>query len=237
MTPATVTPATPNESGIEPLNEASNRLAEATAAMTVAQVSRSAARATPIPSRANALSQAGRSVIRAGATAGYHLMRLGPAGLAGIGAAVAAAILALVALVDVQHNSADLAARIAAARHNPLVARPESELENLVATLPGRDQMPAVVGQVLKQAALAGITLTDGHYTYSPTTGTQVARYVLEFPVKAQYPGIRDFINRTLTEIPAAALDKLSIQRKVVGDPAVTANVQFVVFIRSEAEK
>ena len=233
-----MTAATPNESSIDPLNDASNRAAEATAALTVAQVPRSTVRATPIQSRTNALSVTSRSVIRAAATAGYHLVRLGPAGLAGIGAAVAAATLALVALVDVQHNSADLAARIAAAaRQNPTVARPETVLENLVASLPARDQMPAVVGQVLKQASLAGVTLTDGHYTYSPPTGTQVARYVLELPVKAQYPGIRDFINRTLTEIPAAALDKLSIQRKVVGDPAVTANVQFVVFVRSEAEK
>ena len=232
-----MTAATPNESGIEPLNDAPDRVAEVTAAIAVAQVPRTTVRATPIPSRTNGLSETRRSVMRAAATAGYHLARLGPAGLAGIGAAVTAATLALVALVDVQHNSADLAARIAAARRNPTVARPETELENLVATLPGRDQMPAVVGQVLKQASLAGVTLTDGHYTYSPPTGTQVARYVLEFPVKAQYPGIRDFINRTLTEIPAAALDKLSIQRKVVGDPAVTANVQFVVFVRSEAEK
>ena len=231
-----MTDATPNESGIEPLNDASNRMAEATAAMTVAQLPRSTMRATPTQSRANALSMTSRSVIRAAATAGYHLARLGPAGLAGIGAAVAATV-ALVALLDVQNNSVELAARIAAARHNPTVARPETVLENLVASLPARDQMPAVVGQVLKQASLAGVTLTDGHYTYSPPTGTQVARYVLEFPVKAQYPGIRDFINRTLTEIPAAALDKLSIQRKVVGDPAVTANVQFVVFVRSEAEK
>ena len=230
-----MTAATPNESTIEPLNDASDRVAEVTAAMTVVQAP--PVRAIPTRPPMSALSVTSRSVTRAAATAGYHLARLGPAGLAGIGAAVAAATLALVALVEVQHNSVDLAARIAAARRNPTIARPETELENLVATLPGRDQMPAVVGQVLKQASLAGVTLTDGHYTYSPPTGTQVARYVLEFPVKAQYPGIRDFINRTLTEIPAAALDKLSIQRKVVGDPAVTANVQFVVFVRSEAEK
>lgn len=180
----------------------------------------------------------GRSVARVASTAVYHLMRLGPAGLAGIVASGLAVILALVAVLDIQHNSADLAARIAAARHHPpAVVRPETELENLVTTLPGRDQMPEVVGRVLKQATLAGVSLSNGHYTYSPPAGTQVARYELEFPIKAQYPSIRDFINRTLTEVPAAALDKLSIQRKVVGDSTVTANVQFVVFVRSEAGK
>ena len=104
-------------------------------------------------------------------------------------------------------------------------------------TLPGRDQMPAVVGQVLQQAVLAGVSLTDGHYTYSPSTGGSVARYELEFPIKAQYPSIRDFINRTLATVPAAALDKLQIQRKAVGDTTVNASVQFVVFVRTEAGK
>jgi hypothetical protein len=230
----------PNESGNGPVHDGSNRAAaipEAATAIAVEQVPGYAAQAVTIPPGVNALTATGRSVTRALATAGYHLVRLGPAGLTGIVASVAAAVLAFAALVDIQRNSADLTVQIAAARHRPAVVRPETQLENLVSSLPGRDQMPAVVGRVMQQAALAGVSLTNGHYTYSPPTGTQVARYELEFPVKAQYPSIRDFINRTLTEVPAAALDKLSIQRKVVGDPTVTANVQFVVFVRGGAGK
>ena len=61
-----------------------------------------------------------------------------------------------------------------------------------------------------------------------------MGRYELEFPVKAPYPNVRDFINRTLSAVPAAGLDKLRIERKVVGDPVVSADIRFVVFVRAE---
>ena len=41
-----------------------------------------------------------------------------------------------------------------------------------------------------------------------------------------------DFIDRILTNIPAAGLHKLTVQRKVVGDTQVNADVRFVIFIR-----
>jgi hypothetical protein len=62
-----------------------------------------------------------------------------------------------------------------------------------------------------------------------------VGRYELEFPLKAEYPKVRDFINRTLNAVPSAGLDKLRIERKAVGDALVNADVRFVVFVRSES--
>lgn len=202
------------------------------------QLPRSISRLQRAPSGVGtALRSTGRSGARVVVSAAYHVARLGPAGLVGIGASAGAAVLAFVAWVGIQRSTEDLAARLSAARHQPAIVRPQMELANVVSTLPGRDQMPAIVGQVLQQAVLAGISLTDGHYTYSPPAGGGVARYALEFPIKAQYPSIRDFINRTLATVPAAALDKLQIQRKAVGDSTVNANVQFVVFVRIEAGK
>jgi hypothetical protein len=34
--------------------------------------------------------------------------------------------------------------------------------------------------------------------------------------------------------VPAAALGKLHVERKTVGDPVVNADIGFVVFVRSE---
>ncbi len=56
----------------------------------------------------------------------------------------------------------------------------------------------------------------------------------MDFPVKASYPDIRKFINQTLTAVPAAALAKLHVERKTVGDQIVSADIGFVVFVRSE---
>jgi hypothetical protein len=163
----------------------------------------------------------------------YHLMRLRPAGMAGIGASAAAAVISVFALLSLRTANESLNAQILRARHRPATAvTPEQSLIRAVAQLPTRAQIPAVLGQVLQQAQAAGVELEKGQYTYVASSTGGFGRYELDFPLKAQYPGVRDFINRTLTHIPAAGLDKLSIERKVVGDPQVNAEVRFVIFTR-----
>jgi hypothetical protein len=163
----------------------------------------------------------------------YQLTRLGPTGIAGVGASSAAAVIAVFALLSLRTANESLNAEILRARHRPEVTvTPEQGLIRAVAQLPTRAQIPAVLGQVLSQAKAAGVELEKGQYSYVASSASGFGRYELEFPVKAPYPGVRDFINRTLTHIPAAGLDKLSIERKGVGDTQVNAQVRFVIFTR-----
>jgi hypothetical protein len=92
--------------------------------------------------------------------------------------------------------------------------------------------MPAVIGQVFAEAKAAGVPLDTGHYVYTAAKGEALARYELEFPIKASYPDVRHFIDLTLAAVPAAALGKLRLERKAVGDAIVVADVVFVVFVR-----
>jgi hypothetical protein len=161
----------------------------------------------------------------------YQLTRLGPAGVTGIGAAAAATVIGIFALLSLQTANDNLNAQLLRARHRPEVTiTPEQGLIRAVAQLPSRAQIPAVLGQILQQAQAAGVQLEKGQYTYVASGTGGFGRYELDFPVKAQYPGVRDFINRTLTNIPAAGLDKLSFERKQVGDTQINAEVRFVVF-------
>jgi hypothetical protein len=163
----------------------------------------------------------------------YQLTRLGPAGMAGVGASAAAAVIGLFALLSLRTANESLTAQILRARHRPEAAvTPEQGLIRAVSQLPTRAQIPAVLGQILQEAKAAGVELDKGQYTYVASSTGGFGRYELDFPVKAQYPGVRDFINRTLTHIPAAGLDKLTIERKVVGDVQVNAEVRFVIFTR-----
>ncbi len=161
----------------------------------------------------------------------YYVTRLGPAGVSGLTALVAAIIIGATVVLAAHSAADDLTARIAAIQHQHVTATPEQELARVVTTLPGRERMPAIVSEVLQQATAAGVPLSAGHYSYSPPTAGRVARYELDFPVTAEYPKVRDFINRTLQEVPYATLDKLHIERKVVGDAVVKADVRFVVFV------
>jgi hypothetical protein len=165
----------------------------------------------------------------------YQLTRLGPAGIAGLGASAAALVLGLFALLSLRTANENLTVQILRALHRPQqTVTPEQGLIQAVAQLPTRAQIPAVLGQVLQQAQAAGVELEKGQYTYVASSSGGFGRYELDFPLKAQYPGVRDFINRTLTHIPAAGLDKLSIERKVVGDTQINADVRFVVFTRDK---
>jgi hypothetical protein len=167
----------------------------------------------------------------------YQLTRLGALGMTGLAAILAAVAIGLGALIPGQNAIRALDADIARAKqHHPSSeVTPEEGVGRLVAALPTRGQIPAVISLVLQQAQQAGVPLDVGHYSFVPAkSGGGVGRYELEFPVHASYPQVRDFINRTLTAIPAAGLDKLRIERKTVADQAVNADVRFVVFVRGE---
>jgi hypothetical protein len=174
--------------------------------------------------------------VRTFALALYRIGRVGPAGVAGLLATTAAVIIGVVGLVSIHNATDSLAAQITQLQQHPnAAARIEDGLGKVITTLPTRDQMPEVIGQMLRQAGLAGVTLNTGHYAYSPPKTGRIGRYELEFPLKAEYPNVRDFINRTLNAVPSAGLDKLRIERKAVGDALVNADVRFVVFVRSES--
>ncbi|HEX9139559.1 MAG TPA: hypothetical protein VF848_07205 [Steroidobacteraceae bacterium] len=181
-----------------------------------------------------ALGAARQSLVRSVTLLHYQLTRIGPAGLAGAAAMLIAAVLAL-AVVLPQHSALDsLQAQLLRAKAN--LANPGAPMSGarLVATLPTRGQIPAVLGQMLEQADQAGVALDQGHYTYLPARPGSLGRYTFEFPVKGAYPNVRNFIDRALVAVPAAGLSKLRIERKSVGDPQIAADIGFVVYVRGE---
>lgn len=163
----------------------------------------------------------------------YQLTRLGVAGQAGIAALTAAAVIAVTALLPAHQAEQRLSAELTQVRNAPMSASARLKAPGLVASLPTRTDISAVIGQVYAEAKGAGVSLDTGHYVYAPAKGGAVARYELEFPVKASYPDIRSFIDHTLSAVPAAALGKLRLERKAVGDAVVAADIVFVVFVRS----
>jgi hypothetical protein len=197
---------------------------------------------TVIPKPIRAVSAAPRNVLRqrteqmllrAVPQMRYQLARLGPAGLTGL-AVLAAASVAAIALLLPAHQSL-LALRgelMSQGSGAPAAAQPQRTPQQFAAALPSRDEIPAVLGVVLVQAAESGIVLQQGKYTFSPAAPNRLARYTFEFPVKADYGNIRDFVDKSLAAVPALGLDKLHLERKNVGDTLVSAQVGFIVYLR-----
>jgi hypothetical protein len=177
--------------------------------------------------------QTERMLLRALPQARYQLMRAGPAGLTGIAVLVAAAVAAIVLLLPAQQSVLALRAELTKTGHAlPAAVQPERSPREFAAALPTRAQIPALMGVVLVQATDAGIVLEQGKYTFSPATSSRLARYSFEFPIKADYGNIRNFIDKSLAAIPALGLDKLHVERKNVGDTLVSADVGFVIYLR-----
>lgn len=163
----------------------------------------------------------------------YRITRLGVAGQTGLAALAAAAVVAMAALIPAHHTLETLNADLARALHPAAIAGVEQAAPRLLASLPTRAQVPGVLGQIFATGKAAGVVIDSGRYLYAPPKRGTIGRYELVFPVKAGYPAIRTFIDRTLTLVPAVAVDKLRVERKAVGDAAVTAEIGFVVFVRA----
>ena len=163
----------------------------------------------------------------------YRLRRLGPTGWTGLLLIAAACGLVEAGWLPAQRAIGDLTAQlIRPAPVAPPAEKTAPTLGQIFASLPTRERMPAVLGMVAAQAEAAGVALEQGRYTYSPPTSARLARYTLDFPVKGEYARIRDFIDRSLQAVPELGLDKLRLERKSVGDMAISADVGFVVYLR-----
>jgi hypothetical protein len=186
----------------------------------------------PLASQSALQLRAERMLVRAVPHLKYQLMRVGPAGLTGVGVLLAAGVAALVLLLPAHQSVLALKTELTKAGHVLPGAKPEQSPQQFAASLPSREQVPALLGAVLVQAEAAGVVLEQGRYTYSPPTANRLARYTFEFPVKADYAKIRTFIDKSLAAIPALGLDKLHVERKNVGDTLVSADVGFVIYLR-----
>ena len=105
----------------------------------------------------------------------YQIMRLGTAGQAGLAALVGALAVAIGALVPAYHALQMLNVDIARAQHPSAVNNIEQAIPHLVASLPTRAQIPALIGQVVTQAKEAGVSLDKGHYLYVPPKSGAIA--------------------------------------------------------------
>jgi hypothetical protein len=178
-----------------------------------------------------------RFMVRALPELRYRLMRLGVPGVAGLVSLAAALVFVFVLLIPARQSIEALKAHLSQTMHfGPLPAAHTSSPQQFAGTLPSRRQVPALLGTLLTQANDAGVVLEQGKYVFTPAGANQLARYSFEFPVKADYTSIRDFVNRALTAIPALGLDKLHIERKNIGDTAVSAEVGFVIYLKGDAK-
>ncbi len=166
----------------------------------------------------------------------YRLNRIGRGGLAGAALMLCSAILIFTAVLPQSREISSLREEIREAQRTGTTDQsPRVRLGRFMDTLPKRSELPGIVGQIFKLAAVAGVTLDQGRYELAPLHSGQVARYRMSFPIKGRYPSIRQFIDAVLSTVPAAAVDGMRIERKTAGDVNVDADLRFSIFVRNQS--
>ena len=181
-----------------------------------------------------ALQRIQNGATRALAEAMYQLRRIGMAATAGIAAVVLAATLFIAQNLPQGATVSALKSqllRLAPAGKGAAVAAPAGLS---LASLPPRGEAPGVVAKILEEANASGVGLPRGQYEYVPARDGVAARYRMTFPLRASYPKIREFMDRTLLALPAVAVDGLRIERKNVGDDTVDAELKLSAYVRSD---
>ncbi len=161
----------------------------------------------------------------------YQVRRLGSATLTGIVA------LATAVSIYISYNmpqGAAVSALQAELAHAPARTATVTPNGAPLASLPLRSDVTDVVAKVYQEAKAAGVELPRGQYEYIPPRDGVAARYRLTFPVRATYPQLRGFLDRTLIALPAVAVEGLRIERKTVGDGNVDAEVKFAAYVVGE---
>jgi hypothetical protein len=158
--------------------------------------------------------------------------RLGWPGAAAL-CILALALAAQVVLLRPLHGRVDSASTPAAkARAARSAAQaPSQRLERFYRHFREAGPLPDQLAKLQRIAASHGVKLPRGEYRLVGEADAQLRQYEVTFPIAAPYPSIRGFLGQALDELPTAALDQVTFERKRVGEPGVEAQVRLTLYI------
>jgi Tfp pilus assembly protein PilO len=167
--------------------------------------------------------------------AAWSISRTGRSGLVGVALLLSAAVFLVSTHLRLVAEVEALRADLAVARGKAQAVAPDAAVDPAATlrALPGRDEVPALLGQLFGQAAAARLAIDTAKYEISSTKSTSAVRYQIAFPVTGPYPQIRAFIDATLATMPALAISDLSLERKSIGDGTVEALLRVDLYTRS----
>jgi Tfp pilus assembly protein PilO len=73
-----------------------------------------------------------------------------------------------------------------------------------------------------------GVQLKSANYRTQGTEG-RILRYEMVLPIAGSYPQIRDFLKRSLAEIPVMSVDQLTLKRETRNDGAIQAELRLTL--------
>jgi hypothetical protein len=164
---------------------------------------------------------------------------LGVPGVTGISLAVFALALFVSAVLPARGEIDRLRARIVRAQgvatiapdDGSAAARGTSQLAEFTRNFPTLSEAPGWILKMHQIAAHNDLTLDTGEYRLSKAKGGGLARYQITLPLRGGYAQVRTFLEQLLTQIPAAALEEITIRRDSVSAPATETRVRLTLYL------
>lgn len=168
----------------------------------------------------------------------YGAQRLGRLGVVGVALFMFSVIAFTSGNLSLREQVRNQAADLENARQEPSDSKsrevdtsPTMQANRFVKSLPGRSDVPQIMGSVVAIAAAAGLELERGSYEYVGSGDDAISRYRMSFPVTGSYPQVRQFVENLLATVPAIALDNVRIERDSISDQVIAADLQFTVLL------
>ncbi len=166
--------------------------------------------------------------------------RLGRAGVVGIALLAFAAAFYFSAVAPLATELAGLRAeadaldrRLQAGGVAPRGGTPAEQLAAFYAFFPPPHSSPEWLGKINAAARAKGLVLRSGEYKLERAADRKLTRYQITLPVAGSYAQIRGFVAQVLADVPAAALEEITLRRESVSSPTVEARIRLTLYLRS----
>jgi hypothetical protein len=156
---------------------------------------------------------------------------LGSTGLAALLLFAAAGLFFTLALQPLKDKSRVLESRALAVR-DAAPGQAGNAAEKVGAVYEYLDKPETTTDWLAKLYAIGtatGVELQSASYKTQATPGTRLERYEIVVPLNGSYTQMRDFLKRSLAEIPVLSLDQISLKRENRREGTVQAELRLTL--------
>ena len=157
---------------------------------------------------------------------------LGSLGMAAIVLMAAMAAFHALVLQPLEARKAGLEERLARQRPAAQAAAPlpADKVSAVYAYLQKDEETTDWLAKLHGIGSATGVQLKSANYRTQPTEG-RIVRYEMVIPIAGSYAQIRDFLQRSLAEIPVMSVDQLALKRETRNDGAIQAELRLTLHL------
>lgn len=108
----------------------------------------------------------------------------------------------------------------------------QTDLRQLLATVPPLAERALLVDRVLRAGSTAGVVIGGGRYREEPVVDTALQRVTMTLPVTTRAPMLVEWVDDLGESVPTATLVRISLNRNAADEPLV-GDVQIGLLLRS----